>query len=358
MSPDIDAVDVDAVSGAAPAPVNAEFAALTNRQKVAILLAQLGAKGAAPILKEMSDEETILVTKEIVRLPPLSNATVTAVVAEFMERFGRSDEHGLGGVTLAREFLEERLGVTRAEEVMVQIEGPSSSSPLSTFMKNDPEQVLGVLSAQQPQVIAVLLSYLPPAEAARLLAGLEPALRTEVARRVAHLTSVDPVAVRQITSLLVGKLQAQSGGGASTVAGGTSAMADILSHADRSVEQQVLGDLEAHDADLAKEIRAGMFTFDDVMALDDKYLQQIFRKLEAPTIALTFKSPDLGEEVFEKIRRNLSERVLAMVNEEMDVMGGVRTSQIDGALSAIVAVARQLDAEGVIIIANDEEVIA
>ena len=258
MSPDIDAVDVDAVSGAAPAPVNAEFAALTNRQKVAILLAQLGAKGAAPILKEMSDEETILVTKEIVRLPPLSNATVTAVVAEFMERFGRSDEHGLGGVTLAREFLEERLGVTRAEEVMVQIEGPSSSSPLSTFMKNDPEQVLGVLSAQQPQVIAVLLSYLPPAEAARLLAGLEPALRTEVARRVAHLTSVDPVAVRQITSLLVGKLQAQSGGGASTVAGGTSAMADILSHADRSVEQQVLGDLEAHDADLAKEIRAGM----------------------------------------------------------------------------------------------------
>ena len=172
------------------------------------------------------------------------------------------------------------------------------------------------------------------------------------------MTRTEPVAVRQITSLLVGKLQAQSGGGASTVAGGTSAMADILSHADRSVEQQVLGDLEAHDADLAKEIRAGMFTFDDVMALDDKYLQQIFRKLEAPTIALTFKSPDLGEEVFEKIRRNLSERVLAMVNEEMDVMGGVRTSQIDGALSAIVAVARQLDAEGVIIIANDEEVIA
>jgi flagellar motor switch protein FliG len=344
------------------APVPTSSAALpavrlSSRQKVAVLLAQLGTQRAAPVLKEMTDDEAIGLTKEILGLPPLSNETVVEVLAEFIERIGRTNLVSQGGLELAREFLKERLGQTRAQEIIDQIEGQQATSPLSGLLRIDPQQALAILGEQQPQVVAVLLAYLPPDEAARLLSELDPAFRVRVAKRIARLTRVDPTAIRQATALLERKLRTSQSSSATTLTGGTTAMAEILNHSDRSIEQQVLQEIEGEDQELAEQIRAKLFTFDDVMKLDDKALQQIFRKLDASTLALAIKGPQLSPEVGTKFRRNLSERVNAMIDEEIEVMGAVRNSQINAAQAAIVRVARQLDAEGIIVIAQDGEVI-
>jgi flagellar motor switch protein FliG len=330
---------------------------LTNRQKVAVLLAHLGPQRAGPILKEMSDDEAIRLTKEIIWLPPLSSVLAIEVLAEFMDRVGQSDLGGQGGLEMAREFLQERLGQPRAQEVMDQIEVQQVASPLSGLLRVDPQQALAVLGVQQPQVVAVLLAYLPPEDAASLLSALDPAFRVKVAKRIAQLTRVDPVAIRQATALLVEKLRSSHAGASTTVAGGTTTMAEILNHSDRSIEQQVLGELEEDDQGLAEQIRAKLFTFDDVVKLDDKALQQIFRKVDAPTLALAMKGPHLSAEALAKIRANLSERVTGIIDEEMEVMGAVRNTQINAAQANIVRTARQLDAEGIIVIARDDEVV-
>ncbi|HUZ42014.1 MAG TPA: flagellar motor switch protein FliG [Acidimicrobiales bacterium] len=331
---------------------------LTSQQKVAVLLVHLGTHRAAPVLKEMSDEEAINLSKEMVGLPALTSAMVVDVLAEFMDRIGQSELMGQGGLELARSFLQERLGQTRAQEVMDQFEGQHAASPLSGLLRIDPQQALAVLGGQQPQVVAVLLAYLPPEDAANLLGVLEPAFRVKVAKRIAQLTRVDPVAIRQATSLFAEKLRGAQAGGPTTIAGGTTTMAEILNHSDRSIEQQVLRELEAEDQGLAEQIRAKLFTFDDVINLDDKSLQQIFRTLDAPTLALAMKEPRLSPEAVTKIRSNLSERVIAMVDEELEVMGTVRGAQINAAQAAVVRAARQLDADGIIIIARDDEVVA
>jgi flagellar motor switch protein FliG len=338
--------------------VTRPVASLTTRQKIAVLLAYLGTQRAAPILKELSDDEAISFSKEIIGLPPLSPPEVVEVFAEFMDRASRSELMGQGGLELARAFLQERLGQTRAQEVIDQIEGQRAASPLSGLMRIDPQQALAVLGGQQPQVVAVLLAYLAPEDAANLLGVLEPAFRVKVAKRIAQLTRVDPVAIRQATSLFAEKLRGVQAGGSTTVAGGAAAMAEILNHSDRSIEQQVLSELEADDQALAEQIRAKLFTFDDVINLDDKALQQIFRKLDAPTLALAMKEPRLSADALAKIRANLSERVTAMVDEELEVMGTVRGSQINAAQAAVVRTARQLDAEGIIVIAREDEVVA
>jgi flagellar motor switch protein FliG len=331
---------------------------LTGRQKIAVVLAYLGTQRAAPVLKELSDDEAISFTKEIVGLPPLSTAVVVEIFAEFMDRVSRSELMGQGGLELARAFLQERLGQARAQEVIDQIEGQRAASPLSGLMRIDPQQALSVLGGQQPQVVAVLLAYLPPEEAANLLGVLDPAFRAKVAKRIAQLTRVDPVAIRQATSLFADRLRDAQAGSLTTVAGGTTTMAEILNHSDRTIEQEVLAGLEADDQVLAEQIRAKLFTFDDVIKLDDKSLQQIFRKLDAPTLALAMKEPRLSADAMAKIRDNLSERVTAMVEEELEVMGAVRSSQINAAQASIVRMARQLDAEGIIVIAREDEVVA
>jgi flagellar motor switch protein FliG len=349
-----------ATTGAGPAPrpsAALASAGLSNRQKVAVLLAQLGTQKAAPILKEMTDDEAITLTTEMVGLPPLSTEAVVEVVAEFLDRISRSDLVSQGGLDLARELLAERLGQTRAQEVMDQIEGQQSSGPLSGLLRVDPQQALAVLGEQQPQVVAVLLAYLPPEDAASLLSELDPTFRVKVAKRIAKLTRVDPAAIRQATALLEGKLRNSRAGGTTTLTGGTTAMAEILNHSDRSVEQQILSELEGDDQELAEQIRSKLFTFDDVVQLDDKSLQQIFRKMDVSTLALAMKGPQLSPEALVRIRSNLSERVTTMIDEEMEVMGTVRNSQINSAQAMIVRTARQLDAEGIIVIARDGEVV-
>jgi flagellar motor switch protein FliG len=354
-------VNVPAKAGpVAPAspPVPQAAIRLSSRQKVAVLLAQLGTQRAAPVLKEMTDEEAIGFTKEMIGLPPLSNEAVIDVLGEFVERIGRTNLVSQGGLDLAREFLQERLGQTRAQEIIDQIEGQQATSPLSGLLRVDPQQALAFLGEQQPQVVAVLLAYLPPDDAAKLLSELDPAFRVKVAKRIARLTRVDPTAIRQATALLEGKLRNSQASGPTTLTGGTTAMAEILNHSDRSIEQQVLSEIEGDDQDLAEQIRAKLFTFDDVVKLEDKALQQIFRKMDAPTLALAMKGPQLSAEALAKIRGNLSERVITMIDEEIEVMGAVRNSQINAAQAAIVRTARQLDAEGIIVISPDEEMLS
>jgi flagellar motor switch protein FliG len=331
--------------------------ALTNRQKVAVVLAQLGPKKATPILKEMSDPDAITFTTEVANLPSLDSDTVVAVLGELVTRIHESTLVNQGGITLARQFLQERLGQVRADEVLDELENKSTVGPLAVLAHSDPRQVVAILAEQQPQTVAVLLAHMRAEDAARIMAELPGEFRTKVARRIAQLDRVDPAAVRQTTALIEAKLRSLHTVGALTVAGGASAIAEILSHSDRQTERQILGELEAEDSELVEQIRANLFTFDDVIALDARSLQQILRRVPASTLAAALKGAQLDDDAMAHIRSNLTERGAQTLEEELEVLGAIRTSQVDAAQADIVRTARELDAEGVIVIARNDEVV-
>ena len=149
-----------------------------------------------------------------------------------------------------------------------ELENQSSVRPLAVLAHHDPSQVVAILAEQQPQTVAVLLAHMRPEDAARIMAELPGEFRIKVARRIAQLDRVDPAAVRQTTALIEAKLRSLHTVGALTVAFGISAIAEILNHSDRQTERQILGELESQDSELAEQIRANLFTFDDVVALD------------------------------------------------------------------------------------------
>ena len=347
-----------------PAPVAAPTAdrvpspvRLTNRQKVAVVLAQLGPRKATPILKEMSDPDAIAFTTEVANLPSLDTETVVGVLGELVARIHESTLVNQGGITLARQFLEERLGQARADEVLDELENQNSVRPLAVLAHADPRQVVAILAEQQPQTVAVLLAHMRPEDAARIMAELPGEFRIKVARRIAQLDRVDPAAVRQTTALIEAKLRSLHTVGALTVAGGASAIAEILNHSDRQTERQILGELESQDSELAEQIRANLFTFDDVVALDARSLQQILRRVPAATLAAALKGAQLDSAAMAHIRGNLTERGAQTLDEELEVLGAIRTSQVDAAQGEIVRTARELDAEGVIVIARNDEVV-
>jgi flagellar motor switch protein FliG len=340
-----------------PPPADGQEITLTNRQKVAVVLAQLGPKRATPILREMADPDAIDLTTEIANLPALDTDTVVEVLGEFVDRVRGTSLVSQGGLELARQFLNERLGKVRADEVLDQMESKLAVGPLAVLATADPRRVVGVLAEQQPQTVAVLLAHMRPEDAARIMGALPAEFRTQVARRIAQLDRVDPAAVRQTTTLIEAKLRSLHTLGSTSSVGGATAIADILSHADRNTERQILGQLDEEDTALAERIRANLFTFEDVVALDDRSLQQILRKVPPTTLAVALKGAHLEDDALARIRQNLTERASISLAEELEVLGTVRTSQVDEAQAQIVRAARELDEEGVIVIARDDEVI-
>ena len=330
--------------------------ALSNKQKAAVVLSVVGPRQAAPVLKEMPEEEAISIVGEMMMLPKLDSETTLEVMREFLQIANTVTSES--GPDAVRKLLEEWLGSARAREILDAIEGQRGVGSLPKLLLADPHQAVSLLGQQQPQVVAIILTYLPPADAATLLGQLDPKFQIAVAKRIAQLTRVDPVAIRQATSLLVAKLKNSAGGAATTVTGGAGTLAEILNHSDRNMQEKLLSDIERIDLELAEQVRAKLFTFDDVVKLDSRSLQQIFRKVDTKTLALVLRTPNLSDDATSKIRGNLSERVLEMVDEEMEVMGAVRGSQISGAQAAVVGIARQLDAEEIITIRQDDEVIA
>ena len=72
-----------------------------------------------------------------------------------------------------------------------------------------------------------------------------------------------------------------------------------------------------------------MVTWDDIVNIEDKSLQQILRNVEAGTLAKAMR--DAEGPITEKINTNISERLRAMIEEENSLMGDLKKKEIQEA---------------------------
>jgi flagellar motor switch protein FliG len=340
---------------------SAAFRALSNRQKVAVVIAQMGPKRAVPILNELSDQDAIALATAVAELPELDDNTVIEVLGEFARKVateppaGDTALVGQGGLALAREFLVDRVGLTRADEIMAEIEKRRAVASQAGLTSSDPREVAAVLVEHPPQAIAVVLAHMRPEDASRVLGALPDDVRTDIVRRIALLGWVDPAAVRLATELIEEQLLERTRPGApgpgkktDDSAPGAGTIAQILSYSGRSAERQILAELAADGGDLARQIRDQMFTFDDVVALEDVAIQQIVRRVPPSVLAPALKDDTLSPEVVARVRANLTERAISNLDEELEVIGTLTVEEMESAQAEVVQAARDLEAEGLI----------
>lgn len=93
-----------------------------------------------------------------------------------------------------------------------------------------------------------------------------------------------------------------------------------------------------------------MFVFEDIKALDDRSIRELLKDIsnEELTKALKGASDDLKD----KFLKNLSERAAGMIREDLEIMGPVKLSEVEGAQQNIVKTVRRLEAEGRIAISR------
>lgn len=325
---------------------------LTNKRKAAIVLTLLGPKTAGQVVKHLNDEQIEMLSLELARLDKIASETRMFIVEEFHEMCLAQDYIAEGGVENARRVLEAAFGSERAELVLKKVVSAMQVLPFEFLKRADPNQLLGFIQDEHPQTIALILAYLPTSQAANILIKLPNELRAEVAERIAGMEQTPPEVVRRVEAVLKRKMSSVINEEV-TKAGGPKALVELLNRVDRSTERLVLDSLTENNPELADEVKNMMFVFEDIVQLDDRAVQAVLKEVDVKELGTALKG--VSEEVKQKIFRNLSERAVGMLQEDMEYMGPVKTRVVEEAQQRVVTVIRRLEEAGEISIGRGGE---
>lgn len=294
---------------------------LSGVQKAAILFITLGPDASSGILKKLPEADIQKITYEIANITSVTPEQREEILNEFLQINKARDYIIEGGMDYAKQLLSKALGSQRASEILDKVsEATAQYRPFSIARKADAHQLFNVIVSEQPQTIALILCYLQPDKAAQVMAELPEETQSEVAYRIATMNNTSPMVIKEIESVLEGKLSSVVRTEMTTI-GGVETVVGILNQVDRTTEKNITEGLEREDAELADKVKSSMFVFEDIISLDDVSIQRILREVEASDLALALKG--CSEEVAECVYRNQSKRAAASLKEDMEFLGPV-----------------------------------
>lgn len=331
-------------------------AALTGRQKAAIIVRLLLAEGDAVPLRALPDHLQAALTEQIGAMRSVDRATLQAVVEEFIAQL---DSIGLsfpGGIDGALHMLDGHISATAASRLKRLSGASSKADPWDRIAALEVEKLLPVLSEESAEVAAVMLSKLPVARAAELLGRL-PGDR---ARRIAHAVGltgdIDPETVRRIGLSLAAQLESQPL--RAFEAEPHERIGAILNASLAAIRDEVLDGLAADDEGFARQVRKAIFTFADIARrIEGRDVAKAIRGVDQPRLvtALAGAVAEGDAASAEFILANMSQRMAATLREEIAERGRVREKDAEAAMTEIVAAIRELVDAGEIALRPMEE---
>jgi flagellar motor switch protein FliG len=321
---------------------------LNGPRKAAILCMVLGSESAAKITQKLSPEDVETISFEIARMDRVSGEMAEAVLNEWLEIMVAADSLASGGIDYAREVLEKAFGASRANTMLRRIQAQlADNAGLQRLRNADPQQLGNMMRGEHPQTVALILAHLEPQHTASILKELNPALGSEVVFRMARMEKVSPDMLQLIERSILAEADLAPTPGMSA-SGGPAAVAAVLNLVAPSLEKVIMQGVSTLDAALYEQIKNLMFVFEDLVSLDDRSLQRLLRDVDSRELALALKQA--SNEVRNKIMGAMSQRAVAALKEEIEMMGPSRKTDIEKAQTNIVGVVRKLEDAGEIVL--------
>ena len=320
-----------------------------GRPKAAALLVAIGEQRAGEIFKYLGESEVEALSLELAKAQKVPTEVCRDVITEAVESVLAEDYLAEGGVEYARSVLMRSLGGDRADEIIGRLAATIERRPFEFLRRTPAEQIVVFLRNESPQTVALVISNLHTKLAAQVLSQIDPDMQADVALRIAMMAETRPEVVAQVENVMRSRLSAV-GAQEYAAAGGVKSLADILNSSDRSTERNVLDELAKADSELAEEIRLLLFTFEDVVKLDDRSIQMVLKEVDQKDLAIALRG--VSEEVRGRIFCNMSERGAELLREEIDFQPPQRKRVVEEAQGRIVGVVRRLEEAGAIVISR------
>jgi len=305
-----------------------EMAEMTGTQRAAVLMLLLGEEQASNIISFLNPKEVQALGAAMVQVADLSQEAVNQVLDDFVATIKKQTSLGLGTSDYVEKVFKRALGDDKAASVLGRINPGRASKGLEILNWMDARSIADMIQAEHPQVVAIILSVLENVVAADVLNYLPPETRSEVIQRVASLETVQPSAMEELEAILKKQFSNNSSSKSSSF-GGIKAAANILNLTKTALEASVMGGLKTLDPELMQKIQDSMFTFDNLVSVDNKGIQVIMRNAEPDLMMKALKGA--SDEVKKKFLDNMSERARGMFKDDMEALGPMRLSDVEDA---------------------------
>ena len=297
---------------------------LSNKEKVAILLMNLGAEAAGEILGNFSEAEIAEISEIIGRMRNIDEHTSMQVLSEFNKQFDSWRQS------------EEIISVLKDHRPNI--------IPFSYFRHLTRDEIMSIISGEHPQLIALVLSYLDPNQSADIISTMAEELRADIINRMATASPPPIQIIKQLDELLEAKVLSLGDRMDAPNERKYRTIAEILNRTDSNTEKTILQRIKEEDPAIAKEIKLLMFVFEDIASVEDTALRRVLSETNSTTIALALKTA--SEEVLAKIFKNMSKRMGDMVKDEQELLGPKPLAEVEMAQKEVVDALAKLEAQG------------
>jgi flagellar motor switch protein FliG len=323
---------------------------LSGADKAALLLLSLGEVNAREILKRLDDKEVQILGRRISTLDVVPTKQLATILDEFYRMMEAPEALVVRGDQFFKNTISRTMNMKRQQDLIDNLDLDTSPEFFQKIKKLDSRTVASYLRNEHPQTVALVLAHLERPQAGAVLSQFPENLQMEVVRRIANLDQVSPAIIEEIDNALKDEISLVEEVGGRAI-GGAQSVAEILNQMERSVETAILKRLEEEDYEaLAEDIRRYMFTFEDLLGVEDRGVMSLLKEVNTQELALALKAA--SNELREKFFRNMSTRAAEMLREELEIMGPARLRDVEAAQQKIIQTAKRLEAEGQMVLAG------
>ncbi len=319
-------------------------------RRVAKFLVVIGVDEAAKILPHLTAEQTDKIIPEIASISYVSDEEAAAVIEEFKSLMEKAKEGG--GVDTARNILTKAYGSKKAEELLNKSVAFPDGKPFDFLSEADSDRINLLLSGEGGQVKALVLSQLDAKQAAAVINKMDDDDKKDVILRLAKMKPVAPEVIKEIAKTIEKKFQAQNTEQSQSL-DGKSILAEILRRMDPAQETSLIKTLADGDPDLGEDLRKRLFTEDDVLNSDDRYLQKKLQAMDSKEIAVLVKGKN--ENFRNKIFSNISKTRGDVVLEEESLLTSLSKSESERVTSQFFSSLRRAWENGELRILNRDD---
>lgn len=316
-------------------------------RRVAKFLLIIGVDEAAKILPHLTEEQTEKIIPEIASIRSVSPEETSQILEEF-ETLLKNTREG-GGIDTAREILKKAYGEKKAKELIDKSVPFPLEKPFEYLNDIDNERINLLLKEESVQVKALILSHLNPKKAASVINLMDSKEKSEVAFRLLKLEPVSPEVIKNLDEVLHKKVLLQNSQRTNSL-DGKNILAEILKKMSFSTENSILSKISTEEPSLANDLRERLFTVDDVINSDDRFVQETLMMYSNYEIAcLVYKRE---EKFTKKIFQCISQGRVSQVQEELNINQTFLKSECDKIYSKFLNTLRNAFEEGKLFIKN------
>lgn len=305
-------------------------------RRVAKFLVIIGIDEAAKILPHLTEEQTEKIIPEIASIQKITPEESASILEEFESLVEKAREEG--GLETARNILTKAYGSEKAEDMLKKSVKYPDGKPFDYLSDADAERIKILIDGESDAVKSLVLSQIEPKKAAKVINLMDVEDKKKIVLRLAKMKPVAPEVLAEIDKSLHEKLLTQNTENSQNM-DGRGVLAQILKRMNPSAENSIINTLSEQDPELGEDLRKRLFTEEDVIDSDDRFIQNYLHDMEDRDIAILIYGKN--DAFREKILSNVSKNRRRVILDEESMIHHLTKSDSEKMTSSFYSVLRR-----------------